>query len=431
MKKELNNMEELFKTELENLNVTPDEHMEDLIASKIDFEASGKSRKFNRLFIYLLIIGLISVVGCATLIFSRNHTNEMGFEEEILAELATKKHAGKSTFISLLLKSHKESQKDVDITASQNTSANSVADVQTSIISTSPVSNNASGIKTQLTSSINVSTDKSTALQVSFLSKAAFKLEGSNEVDKANVTIENPHEPIATLNEDVAPLVKVEHNKDSNLYKHSFGIGTEFAISAQKIIAMSSADTTWSITRNPLSSINLEYGHALFRNFTIQTGFQYQKWSENWERSHDTALFVTKDTIIFGVPAVITFLDTIKRVNKDTYTTLNFGIPLMVGYQFNLTNNLALNFGLGGLLSGTRVKQKSTYYNSSLISLERKQTAISFSPKFSLGACYAFNHFGIGLRLNYSKPQLGRIDLFERGVDRRNIGLGVQLLYRF
>jgi hypothetical protein len=440
MKKEMENIEDLFKSELENLQVTPDSSMEDQIADQIDFNAVERSRRFNRFLVYVLIISLISVGGCVTLIFSGSQNNN--YSGSIVGNMIPSLNYNKvKPTISALANHHSSTTVSNLPEIYSLTSSNSGAGVS-NCDSTYPPSNyihNSDARKNDLnrTKSATHKTHKNMSHSEVFPPSIIYYASSIKvtEPEETEITARDsiqahlPNEN--STGTSLEPLVKINTPDHLENYKHSFGIGTVFSLSSSPELTIGSGDTSWTAMRNPLTSINIEYAHALFSNFNIQSGFQYERWTENWERNHDTSLLVTKDTIIDGTPSIITFLDTIKRTNKYTYTTTNFGIPIALGYHFNITGDFSISFGLGGLLSGTRVKQHTTYFNSNPYDQIKKQTVLSFSPRYNIGFNYAFNQMGIGLNLNYSKPRLDKIDLFERQTNRNNIGVGVRLFYRF
>lgn len=442
MKTEYENIEDLFKGELEDLGVHPDAGMEDQIAEQIDFP-SGKT---NRIWVYLLILGLLLVGGCVSLLFPHeqnsetNHFSDDRKNSTIHIEFGKEEtHWNKPSLLLMAIDNSSEvnnNEEPVFNTLSiqtQNTTARINATIETNPISDTTL----------------IADNGPTILNTSIDTKAIIPLiKNAPVADTANTATEAIAIPAdSLLTERNAPDSSaqqtpepqqaetndsdIDKTKDKGRYKHTIGLGTFFSISTQPERKIEGTDTSWSAIRNPAKNIRLNYSYNLFSNVKIQSGFEFESSSENWERSTDSTGTFMKDTIIDGELITYTYEGTFKLVNKHTYQMRHFSIPLVIGYQFNIGDHFGINLGGGGILSGTFVRQHTTYLKSKATDLTVKENKFNFSPRLLLGASYTFKHFGLGLSAQFAQPNLKGISLFEQNIARKNIGMGLHFYYQF
>ncbi len=475
MNKELGDIEELYRDELADLSVLPDDSLEDGVMNAINFDQPSSKPNRGGFLPYLLILLLLSAGGCVTLLLSGQERiqklsaikNEAPSKTNFHAQSAItelgnstevkRTQTGSSTINSSVIEVSNNPQTLVtnETSTSSNLESNN-SSVISYVIATNTVENTRTEtskpqLRTNNPHENSLLTNSETTMSSSIFTANTHNnltFHSNNTVNKTEQRIANSeNDPTITLKEATNELSAIDNSMaweiDSispstitppnlpTFKKHRISFGGYYSIPKDKRFDLSNGANSWIGIRIPAQQFFLGYNYNLTRSLSFKSGFDFEQSSETWSKTYAYEGLITKDTVIDGMPSTITYIGTVKEESNYAYSAKSFGIPFSVGYSFNFLGHLNITANLGGLFSGSIIKRETSILDNVPVNLKDAQSTFAFSPKVSAEFNYNFSKFGLGVLINYKMTRLGEANLFEQEVSRKNIGLGAQLFYRF
>ncbi|MFT5824004.1 MAG: hypothetical protein ACI8ZM_005270 [Crocinitomix sp.] len=476
MNKGLGDIEDLFKDELADLNVQPNDSLEIGVMNAIDFDKTSPKPNKGGFLPYLLIALLLGVGGCVTLLYSGKNKDrsELSTESEkemalqnnlndlenngsnnFAAEIHNENNRASTSLINIL--PDNDAHDDDDQTSHHSITAtfHQIGKSQTNGISPNKNDSITASDKGAIMSEIVLKNQDSaerhteTLKGTSELGKTLFNQTFKKSIARVNETTINYTDQFPSLTLDEASIEtgsfenfhiwRIDSILPSNMNslvaplfkKHTLSIGGFYSLPQTNRFNLNSSNTNWLADRRPTQQFFVNYSYNLTRHFSVSSGFDFEQSREEWNKTYEYTGLIVKDTIIDGEPATITYIGTTIEETNQTYRTRSFGFPISVDYSFQLLKRFELQVHLGGVLSGNFVMRNTSILDNIAVNYVDKQASFTFSPRIGTELNYNFSRFGLGLMLNYKMTQIGKINLFEQSISRQNIGFGAHVFYKF
>ncbi len=474
MNKELGDIEELYKNELADLSVLPDDSLEDGVMNAINFDQPSTKPNRGGFLPYLLILLFLSVGGCVTLLLSgqenvrklsgiknetpsktNSHTQSAMIELNDSKKEETQANSSIINSSNIIVSNDSQTSETNEMGAFSNLENNNGSEISYVVETNIPENAELEAELTHL--SINNS-EKNNLLANNEIAMSPTTFITNNDISLAprsnNVTkkteqhiVNNENAPTITLKEPVNGLSTTDNPADWEIdsispstvpqpnlptfKKHRISLGGFYSIPEDNRFDLSNDATSWIGVRIPAQQFFLSYNYNLTRGLNFSSGFDFEQSSEMWNKTYAYEGLITVDTVIDGETITYTYIGTIKEESSYAYSSKSFGIPFSVGYGFNFLGHLNIRANLGGVFSGTIIKRQTSILDNLPVNLKDTQSTFAFSPKVSAEINYNFSKLGLGILVNYKTTRLGEANLFEQEVSRKNIGLGAQIYYRF
>lgn len=449
MRRDKDEIENLFGTALSNLEITPTEEMEARLMSSIDFVQPKKRRRP----LWLWMGGLMTAVLCLFL-FNLDLTliQQIHFGQD-------KRSKNKTQEFSYTEDKSKTQDDLLTNEVANNLSTPHKPFTQTSINSDNQLLNNKISTLNKTASSEQLYSTKN----VNAVTKITGKELNLGKINSANLDQEDvriiPAEtslvavnsvnveelgqdstlkdlPVAgsLLTENVDDYDDSDDQSNNNHTddrpKNKLSLSYQLAFPKQQNTIISKTDSSWSINRGLLNATEFNFTHVCPQHFTFSSGLRYERSKENWNSDFEYEGIITKDTIIDGEPATIDYFGTINNYTNRTYNLSQLSLPFTIGYRIGF-GKFDLDLEVGGLMNVNFIKERITLLNNAIVNSTTRETVFAFAPQTKLNLDYMWGRTGMGITVNYQFQKLNRSSLLEQALNRNNIGFGLRLLCTF
>lgn len=449
MRRDKDEIEDLFGTALSNLEISPTEEMEARLMAAIDFVQPKKRRGLFWLWMGGLMTVALGLV-LSTLLFDLNPTQRLHLNQNTAPKnkiqtfttienksiiqsvvltttdnLSTQHQPYSQTFIKSddqLIKKENLMPKKMDSIGRLDSIKN------IDVVTIRP--GEALNLEKINTTNLDQDTIKIIPTETDFTAADTVNQEKAGQDSTLTKVPPTPSSLLSVNEDDDSEAVDQSNNHNEDKLKNKLSLSYKLAFPKQQNTTIPRTDSTWSINRGLLNATEFNFTHLWAQHFTFSSGIRLERSQENWISTFQKDGLITKDTIIGGEPAVITYFGSIKYASNRTYKLTQLSLPLSLGYSMRF-GKFILGLEVGGLINLNFIKEHTTLLNNAIANSTKRETIFSFTPQSKLNLDYLWGRAGMGIILNYELQNLNRSSLLEQALNRNNIGFGLRFLYTF